>query len=63
MANVEVWLVAHDPDFRTAKKDWEDFVLSFTDKIEEVDGTIPPLPAKDLVSSTLLQGQGTVPQY
>lgn len=54
MANLEVWLVAHDPDFRTAKKDWEDFVLSFTDKIEEVDGTIPPLPAKDLVSSILL---------
>ncbi|PLN78554.1 hypothetical protein BDW42DRAFT_187298 [Aspergillus taichungensis] len=47
--NERAWLKAHDPDFRTAKKDWEDFVLSFTDKIEEVDGTIPPLPAKDLV--------------
>lgn len=42
--------LAHDPDFRAAKKDWETFVESLSEKIAEKDNTIPELPAKDLVS-------------
>ncbi|KAE8147296.1 hypothetical protein BDV25DRAFT_160631 [Aspergillus avenaceus] len=47
--NERAWLKAHDPDYRTSKKDWESFVESFTEKISEVDSTIPELPVKDLV--------------
>lgn len=45
------WLghLAHDPDFRAAKKDFESFVETLTEKITEVDSTIPELPTKDLV--------------
>ncbi|EKV09975.1 hypothetical protein PDIP_61990 [Penicillium digitatum Pd1] len=45
------WLicVAHDADYRAAKKDFETFVGSLTPKIVEVDTTIPELPVKDLV--------------
>ncbi|KAL4924766.1 DUF2461 domain-containing protein [Aspergillus undulatus] len=47
--NERQWLKAHDPDYRTSKKDWETFVESLTEKITEKDSTIPELPAKDLV--------------
>ncbi|EAW08871.1 uncharacterized protein ACLA_098130 [Aspergillus clavatus NRRL 1] len=47
--NDRQWLKAHDADYRASKKDWETFVESLTEKISEVDGTIPELPAKDLV--------------
>jgi hypothetical protein len=39
----------HDPDYRQSWKDWESFVESLTDKITEIDETIPELPPKDLV--------------
>lgn len=44
---------AHDPDFRTSKKDWESFVETLSEKVSEIDATIPELPAKDLVSTDL----------
>ncbi|KAL3460658.1 hypothetical protein BJX64DRAFT_180356 [Aspergillus heterothallicus] len=47
--NERQWLKAHDADYRTSKKDWETFVESLTEKIIEQDGTVPELPAKDLV--------------
>ncbi|KAL4898821.1 hypothetical protein BDV59DRAFT_10569 [Aspergillus ambiguus] len=47
--NERAWLKAHDPDYRASKKDWETFVESFTEKVSEIDSTIPELPAKDLV--------------
>ncbi|KAL4793997.1 hypothetical protein BDV19DRAFT_365766 [Aspergillus venezuelensis] len=47
--NERQWLKAHDPDYRTSKKDWETFVEALTEKITEKDSTIPELPAKDLV--------------
>jgi hypothetical protein len=40
----------HDPDYRTAQKDWASFVESLTQKIIEVDETVPELPVKDVVS-------------
>lgn len=39
----------HDAEYRAAKKDWETFVESLSEKIMEQDATIPELPAKDLV--------------
>jgi len=39
----------HDPDFRQSWKDWESFVETLTEKISEIDETIPELPPKDLV--------------
>ncbi|KAH2258554.1 hypothetical protein KXW72_008041 [Aspergillus fumigatus] len=47
--NDRQWLKAHDADYRASKKDWETFVESLTEKIAEVDNTIPELPAKDIV--------------
>jgi hypothetical protein len=41
--------IAHDPDYRAAKKDFETFVETLTTKIAEKDGTVPELPVKDLV--------------
>lgn len=40
---------AHDADYRTAKKDWDTFCESLTEKIIERDDTIPELPVKDVV--------------
>lgn len=45
-----VHFIAHDADYRAAKKDWETFVESLTEKLIERDSTIPELPAKDVVS-------------
>ncbi|KAF4234561.1 hypothetical protein CNMCM6805_008536 [Aspergillus fumigatiaffinis] len=47
--NDRQWLKAHDADYRASKKDWETFVESLTEKISELDNTIPELPAKDIV--------------
>ncbi|PGH03819.1 hypothetical protein AJ80_08632 [Polytolypa hystricis UAMH7299] len=47
--NEREWLKAHDADYRTAKKDWETFVVALTQKIIEEDSTIPELPIKDVV--------------
>lgn len=45
----------HDPDYRTSWKDWESFVESVTERISELDETIPELPPKDLVSLVYAQ--------
>lgn len=47
--NDRIWLKAHDADFRQSWKDFESFVEALTEKIAEVDETIPELPPKDLV--------------
>ena len=47
--NDREWLKMHDPDYRQAWKDWESFVEALTEKISEIDETIPELPPKDLV--------------
>lgn len=39
----------HDPDYRQSWKDWESFVETLTEKISEIDETVPELPPKDLV--------------
>ena len=47
--NDREWLKMHDPDYRQSWKDWESFVETLTEKIAELDETIPELPPKDLV--------------
>jgi len=47
--NDRVWFKAHDADYRASWKDFGSFVETLTEKIAEVDETIPELPPKDLV--------------
>ena len=47
--NDRQWLKMHDPDYRQSWKDWESFVATLSEKISEVDETVPELPPKDLV--------------
>lgn len=46
----KLWTV-HDPDFRVAVQDFNDFIGKLTDRIVEIDETIPELPVKDIVST------------
>ena len=45
----------HDPDFRQSEKDWFSFVEKLTERLVEIDDTIPELPVKDIVSRRLHQ--------
>jgi uncharacterized protein (TIGR02453 family) len=47
--NERSWLKLHDKDFRQSEKDWKSFVDQMTEKLTEVDDTLPELPAKDIV--------------
>jgi len=49
----DLWTV-HDPDYRVAVQDFNDFIGKLTEKIVEIDETIPELPVKDIVSIKLL---------
>ena len=40
----------HDPDFRQAEKDWFSFVEKLTERLVEIDDTVPELPVKDIGS-------------
>jgi hypothetical protein len=40
----------HDPDYRVALQDFTSFLEKLSEKVAEVDETIPELPVKDLVS-------------
>ncbi|KAF1812695.1 hypothetical protein P152DRAFT_458506 [Eremomyces bilateralis CBS 781.70] len=47
--NSRQWLKSNDPDYRTSWNDWLTYCESLTERIAEVDDTIPELPVKDLV--------------
>ncbi|KAF2629734.1 hypothetical protein BU25DRAFT_489737 [Macroventuria anomochaeta] len=47
--NDRQWLKLHDPDYRVAVQDFNDFVGKLSEKIVEIDETIPELPVKDIV--------------
>ncbi|OQO07185.1 hypothetical protein B0A48_07754 [Cryoendolithus antarcticus] len=47
--NDREWLKMHDPDFRQAEKDWFGFVEKLTEKLTEIDDTVPELPVKDVI--------------
>ncbi|KAL8946232.1 MAG: hypothetical protein Q9222_007347 [Ikaeria aurantiellina] len=46
--NEREWLKMHDADYRQSKKDFDSFVEKMTEKLVEIDETIPELPPKDL---------------
>ncbi|KAK4162862.1 hypothetical protein QBC43DRAFT_240146 [Cladorrhinum sp. PSN259] len=46
--NKRTWLKANDKEYRRALQDWETYVTSLTQRIIEVDPTIPELPFKDV---------------
>ncbi|GAB7342235.1 hypothetical protein MBLNU457_g0480t2 [Dothideomycetes sp. NU457] len=47
--NDREWLKMHDPDYRASLQDWTSFVERLTEKLTEIDETIPELPVKDIV--------------
>ncbi|GAB1727823.1 hypothetical protein NU195Hw_g2143t1 [Hortaea werneckii] len=47
--NNREWLKMHDAVFRQAEKDWHSFVEKLTERLIEVDDTIPELPYKDVI--------------
>ena len=47
--NDREWLKMHDPDYRQSWQDWQSFVDALSEKISEIDETVPELPPKDLV--------------
>jgi Conserved hypothetical protein (DUF2461) len=40
----------NDPDYRASLEDFKSFIEKLSEKIIEIDDTIPELPLKDLVS-------------
>jgi hypothetical protein len=40
----------NDAEFRQAERDWYSFVEKITEKLMDIDDTIPELPVKDVVS-------------
>ncbi|KAF2116580.1 hypothetical protein BDV96DRAFT_491180 [Lophiotrema nucula] len=46
--NDRQWLKMHDPDYRISLQDFTTFLEKLSEKIVEVDETIPELPVKDI---------------
>lgn len=46
----------HDADFRASEKDWHSFVEKLTERLIEIDDTVPELPVKDIVSLSNTSG-------
>lgn len=42
--------IVHDADFRQSERDWFSFVEKLTERLTEIDDTVPELPVKDIVS-------------
>jgi len=51
----------HDADFRASERDWHSFVEKLTEKLIEIDDTVPELPVKDIVSIDRAFGERTSP--
>lgn len=47
--NQRPWLKSHDEEFRRALKDWESYVTTLTDRLIDLDPTIPELPLRDVI--------------
>lgn len=45
--------LVNDPEFRQAEKDWFSFVEKISEKLSEIDDTVPELPVKDVVGLNL----------
>ena len=44
-------VAVNDPEFRQAEKDAYAFFEKLTERLTEIDDTVPELPIKDLVST------------
>ena len=49
--------LGHDPDYRTSLKDFDSFLQALTEKIIELDETVPELPVKDIVSRIMVKSK------
>ena len=47
----------HDADFRASERDWFGFVEKLTERLIEIDDTVPELPVKDIVSLRCMSSQ------
>ncbi|TKA69863.1 hypothetical protein B0A55_08920 [Friedmanniomyces simplex] len=47
--NNREWLKMNDAEFRQAEKDWHSYVEQLTERLVEIDDTVPELPVKDVV--------------
>ncbi|KAK5687624.1 hypothetical protein LTS10_001764 [Elasticomyces elasticus] len=47
--NNREWLKINDAEFRQAEKDWHSFVEKLTERLVEIDDSVPELPVKDVV--------------
>jgi uncharacterized protein (DUF2461 family) len=47
----------NDAVFRQAEKDWFSFVEKLTERLTEIDETVPELPVKDVVCTTPIEVQ------
>lgn len=47
--NQRPWLKSHDEEYRRALKDWESYVTSLTNRLIDLDPTIPELPLRDVI--------------
>jgi hypothetical protein len=48
----------HDPDYRASLADFNSFIEKLTEKVMEIDDTVPELPLKDIVSAVHRNLQG-----
>ena len=44
--------IVNDVEFRQAERDFYSFVEALTERLTQIDDTIPELPVKDVVSSS-----------
>ncbi|KAK3628494.1 hypothetical protein LTR56_018539 [Elasticomyces elasticus] len=51
--NNREWLKINDAEFRQAEKDWHSFVEKLTERLVEIDDSVPELPVKDVVRQAL----------
>lgn len=47
--NQRPWLKSHDEEYRRALKDWESYVTTLTNRLIDLDPTIPELPLRDVI--------------
>jgi hypothetical protein len=54
---LQLIVTAHDPDYRAALQDFTTFLEKLSEKVTEMDETIPELPVKDIVRTPHLAGK------
>ncbi|KAK9384868.1 hypothetical protein V1515DRAFT_640881 [Lipomyces mesembrius] len=47
--NEREWFWDHEAEYRAAKKDFDEFIETLSERMTQIDETIPPLPLKDIL--------------